>query len=232
MALLDLFFIAQVLFVFVVHFSTCHILDVEYSERVVSDHKHDGFGYSLATSYHKLVIGAPWDDNKRGSVMVDDGVRVKGPAGGKDFGKSVDLNHQFMVVSGRYSVYVYQYNSPYDMVARLPMDGQVWFLVISDDNTIAVSYPLYPGYLIAIYQYDGSLTWNLAQKFKMDNYGNSLAVYGDILVVGVPLASDEQGRVHIFNRVDGEWTNGQTIKQEDHGDRYFGWSVAIYGQHM
>ena len=80
-------------FLFFVRLSTCHnVVDVEYSHRVVSDHKGDWFGVSLATSHHKLVIGAPWDDNNRGSVMVDEGVRVKGPAGGEGFGRSVAVN--------------------------------------------------------------------------------------------------------------------------------------------
>ena len=55
------------LFVFAVRLSTCHnLIDVEYSDEIVSDHKSDSFGESLATSHHKLVIGAPWDDNLRG----------------------------------------------------------------------------------------------------------------------------------------------------------------------
>ena len=105
MALLDMFFVTQVFLVSIVHLTTCQGLDVEYSARLVSDHKGDAFGWSLATSYRKLVIGAPpspMDKNKRGSVMVDEGVRVKGPAesDGKYFGEYVDVNQQFMVVSG------------------------------------------------------------------------------------------------------------------------------------
>ena len=71
----------MLLFVLVVHLclSTCHFHDVEYSEKVVSDQKGDFFGWSLATSYQKLVVGALKDGH--GSVMVDEGVRVKAPAG-------------------------------------------------------------------------------------------------------------------------------------------------------
>ena len=47
----------------------------------------------LLAYYQKLVIGAPLDDNMRGSIMVDEGVRVKGPAGGRLFGlRGVDVN--------------------------------------------------------------------------------------------------------------------------------------------
>ena len=126
MALLDMLLITQLLFAFVAHFSTCHyVLDVEYSKRIVNDRKGDWFGYSLATSHHRLVIGAAFDDDERGSVVVDDGVRVKGPEVGLDFGRYVDVNQQFMVVNGRYPSFVYVHQSyiPYNMVARLPIDG-------------------------------------------------------------------------------------------------------------
>ena len=65
----------MLLFVFAVQLSICHAVDVEYSEKVVSDHTGDGFGESLATSYQQLVIGAPNDgEHESGSVMVDEGV--------------------------------------------------------------------------------------------------------------------------------------------------------------
>ena len=69
----------------------------------------------------------------------------------------------------------------------------------------------------------------------MERYG-TLALYGDILVVGVPYAFHGhvpytyRGRVHIFNRVRGEWEKVQAIKQDD--VQYFGWSVTTWGQHM
>ena len=91
----------MLLFVFVLNLSFCHdIVDVEYSEKVVSDRKGDGFGSSLATSLHKLVVGAKHDDNWRGSVTVwswfSQSVRVKGPSGGMYFGEHVDVNQQLM----------------------------------------------------------------------------------------------------------------------------------------
>ena len=219
----------MLLFVFAFHLPTCHnAVDIEYSDKVVSDHKGDGFGRSLATSHHKLVIGAPSDNKWRGSVVVDEGVRVKGPADGRDFGRYVDVNQQFMVVSGRQpdSVYVHQSYSPYDMVARIAIDDWMYSLVISDDNTIAVSHYYCDNNhanWLTIYHYDGSSTWSVIKKFKLEDFG-ALAVYGDVLVVGVPYASRPIGLVYIFNRVGGEWKQGQTIKQD--GVERFGLSVS------
>ena len=189
--------IFELFFVFAVRLSTCLAVDVEYSEKVVSDHKRDGFGWSLATSYHKLVIGAPRDDLWRGSVMVEEGVRVKGAW---SFGDHVDMNQQFMVVSCRdpYRVNVYQSNSPYDLVASFPMmDDYVCSLVISDDNTIAVSNYDHSNSWLTIYQYEGSSTWNIAKNFKLEDWGDSVAVYGDIIVVGIANTS----HVRMFKRV-------------------------------
>ena len=221
------------LLVFVVRLSTCHnTVDVEYSEKVISDRKNDWFGNSLATSGHMLVVGAPMDDNHRGSITVmEDGVRVrvKGPEKGGEhfFGYMVDVNQHFMVVNEYYPmyVYVYQYHSPYDMVARIPTgDAFIDDIVISDDNTIAVSLLEYHDNWLAIYQYDGSSTWNIAKKFKLEDAGVSpnvlLGVHGDIIVVGVTNAFHEQGCLRIFNRVGGEWARGQTIQQG--GSEYFG----------
>ena len=185
---------------FVVHMSTCHIaVDVEYSKKIVSDRKGDAFGYSLATSNHKLVVGAPWDDNYHVSVMVNGGVRVKGPEYGALFGWCVDLNQDFIVVgdSGEdgIGVHVYQSYSPYNLMARIPIDGNVYSIVISDDNTIAVSHDDFSDKWLTIYQYGGSSTWNIAEKFKLDAIGYPLAVYGDVIVVG----NTEATHLKVFN---------------------------------
>ena len=192
-----------VLFVFVVRQSTCRLVDVEYSEKLVSDHKGDLFGWSLATSHNKLVIGAPWDDNKRGSIMVDK-VRVNGPEASFGYGTFVSVNQQFTIASGEYneSIYVHQSCSPYNIVATFPTYGNhVNSVVISDDNTVAVSYndDNY-NYWLTIYQYEGSTSWYVAEKFELENIGRSLAVYGDTVAVGVPRGSYPCGHVRTFNR--------------------------------
>ena len=76
-------------FALIIRLSTCDdvVDDVEYSFKYSyegqSDHKGDGFGYSLATFNHKLVVGAPGYNNTGGSITVmPDGVQVRGPADG------------------------------------------------------------------------------------------------------------------------------------------------------
>ena len=146
-----------------------------------------------------------------------DSLQVRGPADGELFGWSVDVNEQFMVVSAWEpdSVYVYQSYSPYDMVAKLPVGGRVrvWSLVISEDNTIAVSYEKYPDHWLTIYNFDGSASWHIADKFDLLTEG-LLGVYGEIIVVGMHnvFVGEYYGVTQVYNKIDGKWTQGQMIK--------------------
>ena len=182
-------------------------------------------------SNHKLVVGAA----RHGSVLLmPDGVQLtrlsKYPSPG--FGYHVDMNRDFIVVGGwEYMehvtllyLYVYQTQSPYTMITKILVDdSQADFtFVISDDNTIAVCAKSE----LFIFKYDGSATWKSGEHFYLEGTKNSLSIYKDILVVG----SNHVYIVRVYNRVGGKWTQGQTIQEE--GVRNFGWSVAIYGQHM
>ena len=165
---------------------------------------------------------------------------MRGPADGVFFGSSVDINEQFMVVTGwKHSscyVYVYQSNSPYRMVATSPLDGHdIHSVVLSDDNTVAVTHEDYGHYRLTVYSFDGSASWHIAEKFDLPGRGGpefpTIAVHGDIIVVGISdTDGDHNGIAQVYNKINGKWTQGQAIKQD--GVEYFGWSVAIYGQHM
>ena len=164
--------------------------------------------------------------------MVDGGVWLNGPGDGLLFGECVGTNQNFIVASGRipFAVYVYEAYSPYNLVARLPFHGRVFAVVISDDNTIAVSYPDSSSYWLAIYNYDGSTSWHMAKRFKLENIGKSLALFGNTLAVGVPFAENASGLVRVYNLVNGEWVESQTIREN--GAKHFGWSIAMHGQHL
>ncbi len=91
---------------------------------------------------------------------------------------------------------------------------------------------------VYIYDYDGA-TWNEYPKLVAtdtqadDHCGFSVAVSGDIAVVGAPYHGHPeffQGAAYVF-RYDGtSWTQEQELLASDAGFlHYFGWSVAIYG---
>ena len=62
------------------HLHECVDEDIQFTHRVVSGKKGDRFALSLATSYHRLVVGAPLD-NRKGSVMVENRVKISAPQG-------------------------------------------------------------------------------------------------------------------------------------------------------
>merc|ERR1711962_137430 len=208
------------------------VVDVEYAYKVTSDHYRDWFGMSLSTSNRKIVIGASWDNNDNsGSIMVEKGVRIKAPQG-RWFGHHVDINQQFIVASGAdpYTVYVYESNSPYKLVAQFRVDDWVFAVVISDENTIAVSDRRS---MVTVFVYDGQSTWHVGDKLEQEMRGNSLALGGNTLLVGYHdpvLASNREGRVHVYSYDGKKWAKRQTIREE--GVEDFGRSVAVYGNHM
>ena len=65
-----------------------------------------------------------------------------------------------------------------------------------------------------------------------DNFGNSVAIAGDTIVVGACYKSSGTGAVYVFLTTDGGATYDQVAKlTADDGAEwdYFGWSVAIAG---
>ena len=166
---------------------------------------------------------------------MPDGVQLRGPADGIIFGASVAMNQEFIVVSGRPNLHVYQSSNPYNLVAKFPIaslsEDSIDAIVISDDNTIATSHvDKNDDYWLIIYQYDGTATWHIAEKFHLASriefqLGSSLAVQGDFLVVG----DLENSKAQVFNRVGVKWVQGQTIKEDS---LMFGSSVTIYGDHL
>ena len=91
---------------------------------------------------------------------------------------------------------------------------------------------------VYIYDFDGS-SWNEHPKLIAtdtradDQYGYSVAVSGDVAVVGAPYHEHPhlvQGAVYVF-RYDGtNWTQEQELLASDAGFLdFFGWSVAIQG---
>ena len=124
------------------------------------------------------------------------------------------------------------------MVATFPFDAHVWSLVISDDNTIAVTPEevYYPHRRLTIYNFDCSASWHIAEKLHLPMrglmmVGLPIAAHGDIIVVGIPnVDDDDHGLAQVYNKINGKWIQGQTIKQD--GVEHFGLSVSFNEHHM
>lgn len=70
-----------------------------------------------------------------------------------------------------------------------------------------------------------------------DAFGSSVAIAGDLIVVGAPQDDDgfseSSGSAYVFTRVGGEWTELQKLVPCDASPwQQFGWSVAVTGANL
>lgn len=80
-------------------------------------------------------------------------------------------------------------------------------------------------------------TWSFQQKVTasdaetLDNFGHSVSVFGDTVVVGSRYdddAGDKSGSAYVFTRSGSTWTEQQKLTASDAAaDDQFGWSVAL-----
>ena len=70
-----------------------------------------------------------------------------------------------------------------------------------------------------------------------DQFGSSVAIAGDLIVIGAPLDDDEvnesSGSAYLFSRADGEWSELQKLVPFAASPwQQFGWSVAVAGANL
>lgn len=65
----------------------------------------------------------------------------------------------------------------------------------------------------------------------ISEFGNSIDIYQDYLVVGSPTQNGTYGAVYVFKKVGfGNWTLLQTIESVGGYNTQFGYSVSIYNE--
>ena len=85
--------------------------------------------------------------------------------------------------------------------------------------------------------------WGLEQELAAgdpangDHFGSSVAIAGDLIVVGAPYDDDavneSSGSAYVFTRIDGEWVESQKLVPfEATPWQQFGWSVAVAGRNL
>lgn len=172
----------------------------------------DQFGFSVAISDQTLVVGVPFDDDN-----------------GFDTG----------------AIYMYKYGSSIWKGTKLTggdRGDELGYSVAVSGNTIVVgdSYDHENGLLSSgaayVYRYDGG-SWketklSASDRAIRDQFGSSVAVSGDTIVVGA-LGDDDNvynsGAVYIY-RYDGSAWNETKLKSSDGAeDGWFGHSVAVSG---
>ncbi len=180
----------------------------------------EGFGNSLAISGETVVVGAVFDDDAGGInqgsayVFVRSGgvwsqqqkLLAADAAEGDGFGESVAISGETIVVGARF-----------DSGAAGLFQGSAYIFA----RSVGV--------------------WSQQQKLEasdpaeFDQFGFSVAISGETVVVGTPFdsgaAGSDQGSVYVFVRSGVVWSQQQKLEAADAaaGD-FFGRSVAISGE--
>ena len=180
---------------------------------------NDQFGYSVALDADTIVVGAPWHNSKQGAVYV-----FNEP----DSGGWVDTSTAAKLTAG-------------DGAAN----DQFGYSVALDADTIVVGAPWHNSKQGAVYVFNepdsgGWVDTSTAAKLTAgdgaanDQFGYSVALDADTIVVGAPWHNSKQGAVYVFNEPDsGGWVDTSTAAKLTAGDGTdsdeFGISVALDG---
>lgn len=167
---------------------------------------NDFFGISVSLDGDRVAVGASGDDNSQGAVYIYDFDNTSWTQTTKFTGHDTEINDQFGVF--------------------VSLDGdRVAVGAYGDDDNQGSAY---------IYDLVGS-TWVGTAKLLAadgtadDNFGWSLSLDGDRLVVG----ASGQGAAYIFDINGGAWVESGKLIPSDHtaGDA-FGFSVSLDNDHL
>lgn len=219
----------------------------------------DDFGKVVDADGDRIVVAAPTYDGK-GAVVVFDRVNgswaVEGflsPAGlanGAQFGASLDLAGDLLVVGAAASeqggaAYVYRYDvgsDEWELEDTLPAGGPepgFGSAVSTDGDRIAV---VEPGNVVVYLQVSG--VWTVEDDTipsplpNPNRYGDDLAIAGDLLIVSddaydlpPPSYQIKAGIVYVFHRNGSAWEHADTIENPfpDGDSDHFGEDVDLDG---
>ncbi|OQY29001.1 MAG: hypothetical protein B6244_05530 [Candidatus Cloacimonetes bacterium 4572_55] len=258
----------------------CLLIAVACAQAQISEFKitaNDGdsgdwFGYSVAISGNLAIVGAEWDDNdngtKAGAIYIFEHsggswnqmqkLTANDGAANDNFGNSVAISGDLAIV-GAYqdddngadagAAYIFMRNAgSWSQVQKLTAsDGSV---INNFGNSVAISGDLAivgapfntndnggQAGAAYIFQHSGS-SWAQVQKLmasgaNADYFGLSVAISGDLTIVGASFDDNENGTdagaSYIFDRNGGSWSQQQKLTASDAGYDHFGNSVAISG---
>jgi hypothetical protein len=182
--------------------------------------ERDNFGRAAAIHANTIVVGAPYDDDA-GSASGAVYVFERDVGGSDNWGFVKKLTHSDAAVRDRFG-----------------------YAVAITGNTIVVGAPsdddlgLAPG---AVYVFarnaGGSDNWGEVKRLIAgdaavgDEFGFTVAISGDTLVVGAPLTDGNVGSAYVFERAlggDENWGEAKRLKAGDgDADDQFGYAVSV-----
>jgi hypothetical protein len=215
------------------------------------------FGYSVSTDGGFVAISAPWKDSYQGAVYIYevndlelDYVTTLLPPDLNDtnwFGYSVCIDTNRIVVGTYYAdeAYVYDYNGTEwsndpEILSVAGSQDFFGYSVSMDGDTIvigALGDISSPG-AAYVFDYNG-LSWDYKQTLtdsggaNGDQFGNSVAVDSNVIVVGArwdTVVSYREGSVLVFRLSGGTWSFEQKIENSGGNSvDEMGRSVAVSG---
>ncbi len=231
----------------------------------------DHFGNSLDISGDTLVIGAHWMDdgdlsNSGAAYVVKSSydestetwiiteqtkLTASEPSSGDEFGCSVAISGNTVVVGARKdeAVYVFNYDgSGWDEKAKLnardAQGGELFGSSVAIDGDTLVVGATKGGEgdaqtgSVYVFKYNGS-TWEEETELFIDDlayndqFGYSVAIEGDTIIVGAPRHDDSEtdsGAAYVFRRDAGTWIQDPNFTGSGLFEKaYFGHSVALSG---
>ncbi len=220
------------------------------SDRIVVGHPYD----HDRGSYSGSIYIYDWD----GSQWNETKIKASDAAASDRFGQSVSVSGDRIVV-GSYkdddngtdsgSIYIYDWDGSQWNETKITASGGAasdWFgesVSVSGDRIVVGSYwdddNGYSSGSAYIYDWDGS-QWNetkitASDGAASDNFGQSVSVSGDRIVIGSPFDEDngvDGGSVYIYDWNDNQWNETKLTASDGAASDLFGLSVSVSGDRI
>ncbi|MBU0761244.1 MAG: hypothetical protein ABII03_05265 [Nanoarchaeota archaeon] len=205
----------------------------------------DDTGGASGAVYIFRYIGGQWVEEQK--LIASEGLL------GDNFGKSVEIFNDAMVIGasgaddfGSLSgaAYVFRYNdssAQWGQEQRLTAFGGGeasgdrfgWQVSISGDVLVISSHGDGDNGAAYVFRYVGD-QWEEDQKLSAsdgvtgDNFGESVSIYGDTIVVGAWRSKSYDGSVYVFRYENNQWVEKQILTLDAIGHENFGSSLAVF----
>jgi hypothetical protein len=222
--------------------------------------EYDNFGSSVSVSGDTAVFGAPGDDGRKGSayVFIRSGstwtqqakLTASDGAAYDRFGSSVSVSGDTAVIGAygsnvnRGSVYVFtRSGTTWTQQAKLTAsDGAIgdlfgYSVSISGDKAVIGAH-MDDGRIGSAYVFIRNVDGSWTQQAKLtasdgavyDNFGYSVSVSGDTVVISAFGDDEGKGSVYMFTRSGTTWMEQAKLTASDGAAYdYFGYSVSVSG---
>jgi len=220
----------------------------------------DRFGTAIAIDNGLALVGAPFADgagSDTGAAYVFDPVsglelfklEASDAAAGDHFGHAVALDGNTAVIGSLGAAYVFDIATGQELFKLLPTGASTTFGMsgfgeaVDIDNGLAVVGARLEngasGFAGAAYLFDATSGTQLHRMLAINgtawaNFGASVAIDGNVVVIGSPEASPmgwHSGTAYLFDATSGQQTSNIT-PGDGHLQAKFGSSVAVDGLHI